>query len=168
MVSCCRTHHFAALCLLLRVLCLYIVSPVDGLNLTKKLKFSSDSSLKVVNNFKPSFEEVLHRAYVRVRRFHDLRNTAITSWFRNGMSEYDVMKLAGHADLMTTHKFYLAVADHLIDRARNAECLLLDNSLPEKYLGTGTDGLSSIDNQRSRRDSNPRNLSVQRFSRPSP
>ncbi|MHC4371853.1 MAG: hypothetical protein ACYSW8_29940, partial [Planctomycetota bacterium] len=57
---------------------------------------------------------------VRIRRFHDLRNTAITSWFRNGMSEYDVMKLAGHADFKTTHKFYLAIADDLIDRAREA------------------------------------------------
>jgi hypothetical protein len=36
------------------------------------------------------------------------------------MSEYDVMKLAGHADFKTTHKFYLAIADDLIDRAREA------------------------------------------------
>ena len=36
------------------------------------------------------------------------------------MSEYDVMKLAGHADFKTTHEFYLAVADDLIDRARAA------------------------------------------------
>jgi integrase len=42
-----------------------------------------------------------------------------------------------------------------------------DNSLPETYLGTGTDGLSPHDIKRSRRDSNPRYLSVQRFSRPS-
>ena len=49
-----------------------------------------------------------------------MRNTAITSWFANGMSEFDVMKLAGHSDFKTTHKFYLAVADDLIDRARVA------------------------------------------------
>jgi len=36
------------------------------------------------------------------------------------MGEYEVMKLADHADLKTTHQFYLAVADDLIDRARVA------------------------------------------------
>jgi len=66
------------------------------------------------------FEKILHRASVRVRRFHDLRNTALTNWFANGMSEFEVMKLAGHADFKTTHQFYLAVADDLIDRARVA------------------------------------------------
>ena len=42
-------------------------------------------------------------------------------WFANGMSEkYEVMRLAGHSDFATTHKFYLAVADGLVDRARQA------------------------------------------------
>ena len=52
-------------------------------------------------------------ASVRIRRFHDFRNTALTNWLANGMSEYDVMKLAGHADFKTTHQFYLAVSDDL-------------------------------------------------------
>lgn len=30
------------------------------------------------------------------------------------------MKLAGHADFKTTHKYYLAVRDDLVDRARLA------------------------------------------------
>ena len=41
-------------------------------------------------------------------------------WFTNGMSEYDVMTLAGHSSFATTHKFYLAVADDLVPRARVA------------------------------------------------
>jgi hypothetical protein len=50
-----------------------------------------------------------------------LRNTAITDWFANDdMSEYDVMTLAGHSSFATTHDFYLAVADDLVDRARVA------------------------------------------------
>jgi hypothetical protein len=36
------------------------------------------------------------------------------------MSEYEVMRLAGHSDFTTTHKFYLTVADGLVDRARVA------------------------------------------------
>ncbi len=39
-------------------------------------------------------------------------------WFANGMSEHDVMVLAGHASFATTHEFYLAVADDLISRAK--------------------------------------------------
>jgi integrase len=59
-------------------------------------------------------------AHVDTGTFHDIRKTAITDWFRQKLSEYDVMTLAGHANFATTHKFYLAVADDLIDRARQA------------------------------------------------
>lgn len=41
-------------------------------------------------------------------------------WFANGMSEHDVMVLAGHSSFATTHKLYLAIADDLIHRARAA------------------------------------------------
>jgi len=40
--------------------------------------------------------------------------------FKESMSEYDVMKLAGHADFKTTHKFYLRIRDDLVHRARVA------------------------------------------------
>ena len=53
-------------------------------------------------------------------------------------------------------------------RAKKGDIPSPDNSFIVEHLGTGTDGLSSIDIERSRRDSNPRYLSVQRFSRPSP
>jgi len=49
-----------------------------------------------------------------------IRRTAISMWFANGMSEYEVMRLAGHSDFSTMHKYYLAVADDLVDRARVA------------------------------------------------
>jgi len=49
------------------------------------------------------------------------RNKVInTDWSRQELSEYDVMTLAGHANFAMTHKFYFAVADDLIDRARQA------------------------------------------------
>jgi len=67
-------------------------------------------------------QECLYKqASVRVRRFHDSKNTAITNWFANAMSEYDVMRLAGHAGFTTMHFFYLAEADDLVNnRARAA------------------------------------------------
>jgi len=79
-----------------------------------------DARLKVVNNFKRSFDKILLKAGVKKGTFHDIRRTAISMWFVNGMSEYEVMRLAGHSDFATTHKFYLTVADGLVDGARVA------------------------------------------------
>jgi hypothetical protein len=44
-------------------------------------------------------------------------------------SEYDVMHLAGHSKFETTHRFYLAVADDLVDRARQASAKAFGKSL---------------------------------------
>jgi integrase len=74
----------------------------------------------VVNTFTKNFNKILATANVRKGTFHDIRKTAITHWFRRGLREYEVMSLAGHAKFSTTHKFYLAIADDLIDRARKA------------------------------------------------
>ena len=79
-----------------------------------------DSRLKVVNNFTRQFNQILDRAACKRGEFHDLRRTALTNWLANGMTEHEVMVLAGHASFSTTHRFYLAVADDLVDRARNA------------------------------------------------
>jgi len=89
----------------------------------------SDARLKVINNFRRKFKKIQKQASVRLRRFHDLRNTALTNWFANGMKEYEVMRLAGHADFKTTHQFYLVVADDLIDRARVAASAGIEQNL---------------------------------------
>jgi len=107
----------------------------------------SDSRLKVVNNFSPKFKRILQRAHVKDGEFHDLRKTALSNWFANGMSEYDVMTLAGHASFSTTHRFYLAVADDLVDRARRATA----QSLSQKLLQICCKGISEV---RSRTSSN--------------
>jgi integrase len=73
-----------------------------------------------VNNFNTRFARILRVAGIKSGMFHDLRRTCITRWFQNGLSEFDVMKLAGHSDFATTHKFYLAVCPDLIDKARAA------------------------------------------------
>lgn len=80
----------------------------------------SDSRLKVVNNFKRDFDKIPRRAGVKAGTFHDIRRTTRSMWLANGMSEYDVMVLAGHSSFATTHKFYLGVADDLVHRARGA------------------------------------------------
>ena len=45
------------------------------------------------------------------------------------MKEYEVMRLSGHSYFFTMHKFYIAVADDLIDRVRQATEKALGNNL---------------------------------------
>jgi len=54
----------------------------------------------------------------------------LSNWFANGMSEYEVMTLVGHASFSTTHRFYLPVAEDLVDRAS----LAIAQSLSQKLL----------------------------------
>jgi len=42
------------------------------------------------------------------------------NWLANGLSECQVMTMAGHASFETTHRFYLAVREDLLDRTRLA------------------------------------------------
>jgi integrase len=93
----------------------------------------SDSRLKVINNFGRQFGKILRRAGVPIGQFHDLRRTALTNWFANGMTEKDVMALAGHANPATTHRFYLAVADDLVDRARRATETFVSRDLVQNW-----------------------------------
>jgi integrase len=112
----------------------YVFVPVGRYDFIQKLRDDgkwkfSDSRLKVVNNFTPQFEKILKTASVKKGQFHDLRRTAITNWFANGMNENDVMVLAGHSSFATTHAFYLVVADDLVDRARKAAEVSLNPDL---------------------------------------
>ena len=79
-----------------------------------------DASMKIVNNLGRQFNKILRKAGIKKGTIQDIRRTAISMWFANGMSEHDVMTLAGHSSFATTHEFYLAVADDLVDSARVA------------------------------------------------
>ncbi|MCP4263892.1 MAG: site-specific integrase [Planctomycetes bacterium] len=92
--------------------------------LRKQGKWTLCSSRQsLILNFTRQFRRILKRANIqRLAKFHDLRRTALSNWLANGMSEYDVMRLAGHSSFSTTHQFYLAVSSDLVDRAREAVC----------------------------------------------
>ncbi len=94
-----------------------------------------DASMKVVNNLGRQFNKILRKAGIKKGTIQDIRRTAITMWFANGMSEHDVMVLAGHSSFATTHKFYLAIADDLIHRARTATAQGLRRKLVQ--IGAG-------------------------------
>ena len=80
----------------------------------------SDSRQKLIPKFNVAFDKILGHAGIDHGTFHDLRRTAISNWLAKGLSEFEVMKLAGHSNFSTTHRFYLRVCDDMIDRARKA------------------------------------------------
>lgn len=97
-------------------------SPYDAIGqLRKQGKWSVQRGCNSLNNFTRQFELILKRAGIENGEFHDLRRTCLTEWFRQGMAEFDVMTLAGHANFETTRTFYLAIdGDGLLDRDRVA------------------------------------------------
>jgi integrase len=80
-----------------------------------------------VGNFRRQFLLVLSRASIKQGTFHDLRRTCITNWFAHGLSEFEVMVMAGHASFETTRRFYMAIRNDLIDRARQASSDAMKN-----------------------------------------
>ncbi len=119
----------------------------------------------IVHNFSTQFDKILARAGVKNGTFHDIRRTAITNWFYQDLSIYDVMKLAGHSKFETTYKFYLHVKDGLLDRARRATTHTVSQKLLQKCCSSDFSDLKQKGQQaqmlasqrvtkRGRRDSN--------------
>jgi len=135
----------------------------------KGLWTHSDSRLKVINNFGRDFGLILTRAAIRYGEFHDLRRTTICNWFAEGLSELEVMRLAGHADSKTTHRYYLKVRDGLVDRAGQASARVLRRNLarapvfahPTKKPGNRKRLSGKILQQWAGRELNPRHTDFQ-------
>ena len=103
-----------------------------------------DACLKLVNNFNRDFRKILRVTGIEKGQFHTLRKTALSNWLANGMSEHEVMLLAGHASFATTHEFYLAVADDLMDRARRVASHTM-NKICCKSVADGVRVVSRVD-----------------------
>lgn len=78
-----------------------------------------------MSNFQYHFQKILTHAGIDEGTFHDLRRTCITRLFAYGLSEFEVMILAGHASFETTRRFYMAVRKDIIERARKASAKAL-------------------------------------------
>lgn len=87
-----------------------------------------------VNNFDRQFRMIRQAANIDKGQFHDFRRTCISNWLKHGLKEFDVMKMAGHANFETTRRFYLAVSSDLVDRARVASSKALDGIFVAKLL----------------------------------
>ena len=91
--------------------------------LRKTQKWTERKGLCPVSNFRYQFRSIMSRAGIKKGEFHDLRRTCLTNWLANGLNEFDVMTMAGHASFETTRRFYLAVRSDLLDRARKASSM---------------------------------------------
>jgi integrase len=119
--------------------------------LRKDGKWTVRHGMCPVNNFTRQFRAILNGACVETGQFHDLRRTCLTRWLFNGLSAYDVMNLAGHADFDTTRRFYLAVREDLLQRAREASKAAMNGDFvahlwrtPEKEeKGKSSSGISA-------------------------
>ena len=69
-------------------------------------------------NWSKPFKQILKRSGVKNATFHDLRRTCITEWLENGLQPHEVMQLAGHSSVETTMRYYTAIRDSLLHRAR--------------------------------------------------
>ena len=97
------------------------------LQLRKEGKWNQRKASCPANNFRRQFQLILSHAGIDDGEFHDLRRTCITNWFRNGLSEFDVMTMAGHSSFETTRKFYLAIRNDLIEKTKSASSKALSN-----------------------------------------
>ena len=80
-------------------------------------------------NFRRNWQLICKRAEISDGTFHDLRATCITGWFEQGMMPHEVQRLAGHASIDTTMRYYVGIRESMIDRACKASVAALGSSL---------------------------------------
>ncbi len=111
--------------------CSYVFVPPHRYNLIQQLrlegKWSVEKGRCPLNNFTRQFKKIMSFAGIKSGEFHDVRRTCLSKWLSSGLSEFDVMNLAGHSKFETTRRFYLAVSSDLVERAR---AVSVSTSLP--------------------------------------
>lgn len=102
--------------------CPYVFVPMSRYYHIQKLRKHSEWTVEKgkcpLNNFTRQFNAIQNMASVEQGEFHDLRRTCLTNWLSGGLSEFEVAYLAGHSTFETTRRFYLAVRQDLVSRAR--------------------------------------------------
>jgi integrase len=78
-----------------------------------------------LNNFNRQFKTLLRKAGIKNCMFHDLGRTCLTHWFKGGLREFDVMRMAGHSSFETTRKFYMGVDRTLLEKTRQVNNAIL-------------------------------------------
>jgi integrase len=89
-----------------------------------------NSRCEVINNLGRNFEVIRKHSGIERCTLHDMRRSAITNWAKH-LPIQVVQQFAGHSDISTTRKYYLAVrpediasANHVINKL--VECVKSD------------------------------------------
>jgi len=98
-----------------------------GSGMTDRQKLCPDE------NFSPAFRRLRQTAVLQSGTFHDLRRTCLTKW-SYALPAHELKKLAGHASIETTMRYYLGVGSDVLDRAKHATNL-------SAYKAVGATGL---------------------------
>jgi hypothetical protein len=92
-------------------------------------------------NFGRNMQIIFNKAGIKDGVFHDFRGTCITEWLEKGLMPHEVQKLAGHADIKTTMNYYVGIRESLIDRARGASSVALDEDSSALFVCAGKNGI---------------------------
>jgi len=74
-------------------------------------------NLDIVNNIMRDLKAICQSAGMESFTLHDLRRSCITNWAQV-LPIHVVQKLAGHSDIKTTQRYYLAVQEGDLEKAR--------------------------------------------------
>ena len=76
-------------------------------------------------NLARQFQQLLRRAGLPARRFHDLRHTAASLMFARGLEATVVQRVLGHSSIAITNDTYL----HLMPRVKRRTAEIMDDVL---------------------------------------
>lgn len=85
--------------------------------LRRTRQWSVEKGPSPLSEFRHHFNKIRELAGIETGTFHDLRRTCVSNWVAQGRGLHEVKELAGHAEIDTTERFYLAVRTGLMDRA---------------------------------------------------
>lgn len=87
------------------------------LSLLMEGKELDDQTCKRPDSSERRWDRIRINSQVR-GKFHDLRSTAITNWLLSGIPPQEVQRMAGHASIEVTMKYYAACRSDYIQKAK--------------------------------------------------
>ena len=101
--------------------------------LSRRQRGTWKPDLDLVNNIMRDLRTMCRRAGVESFTLHDLRRSCITNWAQV-LPIHVVQKLAGHGDIKTTQRYYLAVRESDLEKARQLQSRILRTDLTDPLL----------------------------------
>lgn len=101
--------------------------------LWRRSKGAWKSDCELINNLTRDLKVICRWAQTKSFTLHDLRRSCITNW-ASVLPIHVVQKLAGHSDIKTTQRYYLAVREGDLERARQVQAEILGHDLTDPLL----------------------------------